>query len=238
MTGKRRAKQADGLAKANAANSAENLPANSAEEGRSFHSRLTEGEHDDTDQLPRIPRKAGRPSRPLDATLGPEDHKGWEIMDGLLRLQCNINEVAAFFGRSDQWVRDRVHDVHQMTFMQYADQIRPLGLIGLRRKQLQIAMAGDRQMLIFLGQNYLGQSSKARTEVTGKDGAPIQTEDVTDPARIVLEGLATIAHRQQIAQQARAELAAGNRVESPEEITTPDARAQRLALPPAETNDG
>jgi hypothetical protein len=189
-------------------------PANLADEGRSYLAMLTEGD-DDTDKLPKLPKKAGRPSRPLDAELGPEDHKGWEIFDGLLRLQCNLVEVAAFFGRSDQWVRDRVHEKYDMTFMQYADQVRPLGLIGLRRKQMQVAMAGDRQMLMFLGQNYLGQSTKTKQEVTGKDGAPIQTEDVTDPARIVLEGLATIANRQAIAQQVRNELAAGNRVEAP-----------------------
>lgn len=185
-------------------------PANSAapiDPGRSFHSMLVEGTDDDTEQLPRLPKKAGRPGRPLDHNLTPEDTRGWETLDGLLRLQCTLQEVAAFFGRGEDWVRDRVKTMHDMTFAAYADTIRPLGMIGVRRKQLQLAMAGDRQMLIFLGQNLLGQSTKAQTALTGKDGGPIQTEDVTDPARIVMEGLATIAARQKVAHEARAELA-------------------------------
>jgi hypothetical protein len=179
------------------------------ERAKSYLTAVTEGDDDDTAQLPTIPRKAGRPGRPLAHDLLPEDERGWETFDKLLRLQCTLTEIAAFFGRSEQFIRDRVRAVHDMTFMEYADLIKPLGLIGLRRKQLQVAMAGDKQMLMFLGQNLLGQSTKAKTEVTGKDGKPIQTEDVTDPARIVMEGLATIARRQELANEARQQLAAG-----------------------------
>jgi hypothetical protein len=47
---------------------------------------------------------------------------------------------------------------------------------SLRRKQFELAIAGNATMLIWLGKNLLGQADKQ--EVTGKDGAPLmQTVD-------------------------------------------------------------
>jgi hypothetical protein len=43
---------------------------------------------------------------------------------------------------------------------------------SLRRKQYEIAVAGNPTMLIWLGKQFLGQSDKQ--EVSGKDGGPIQ----------------------------------------------------------------
>lgn len=45
---------------------------------------------------------------------------------------------------------------------------------SLRRKQFEIALAGNPTMLIWLGKQYLGQSDK--NELTGKDGGAIQHE--------------------------------------------------------------
>ncbi|MGH8281836.1 MAG: hypothetical protein ACRERZ_06555, partial [Gammaproteobacteria bacterium] len=42
---------------------------------------------------------------------------------------------------------------------------------SLRRKQYELASAGNVTMLIWLGKNLLGQSDKQ--ELTGKDGAPL-----------------------------------------------------------------
>lgn len=190
--------------------------------GRSYLSILTEGDDDDIEQLPRLPKRVGKPGRPLDHQLLVDDERGWTIFNNLLKLQCTIAEVAAVFGRSEQWVRDRVREVHGTTFAAYADQVRPLGMLSIRRKQMQLAMSGDRQMLIFLGQNMLNQSTKTKAEVTGKDGGPIQREDVTDPARIVLEGLAAIAERQRIAQDARAQLSSSQMEGPVKMIEAPD----------------
>jgi hypothetical protein len=45
---------------------------------------------------------------------------------------------------------------------------------SLRRKQFEIALAGNPTMLIWLGKQYLGQSDK--TAITGVDGGPIVHE--------------------------------------------------------------
>ena len=42
---------------------------------------------------------------------------------------------------------------------------------SLRRKQFELAQAGNVTMLIWLGKNLLGQADK--TELTGKDGSPL-----------------------------------------------------------------
>ena len=45
---------------------------------------------------------------------------------------------------------------------------------SLRRKQFEMAMKGDRTMLVWLGKNMLGQ--KDRHELTGKDDSPLMPE--------------------------------------------------------------
>lgn len=48
--------------------------------------------------------------------------------------------------------------------------------VSLRRKQVELALRGDRTMLIWLGKQLLGQSDK--TQLTGKDDGPIKREMV------------------------------------------------------------
>jgi hypothetical protein len=49
--------------------------------------------------------------------------------------------------------------------------------VALRRRQFKAADDGNPTMLIWLGKQYLGQADKP--EVTGKDGGPIQSLDLT-----------------------------------------------------------
>jgi predicted DNA-binding protein YlxM (UPF0122 family) len=44
---------------------------------------------------------------------------------------------------------------------------------SLRRKQVELAMAGDRTMQIWLGKQYLDQKDQRKEEHVGKDGGPI-----------------------------------------------------------------
>jgi hypothetical protein len=45
------------------------------------------------------------------------------------------------------------------------------GKTRLRKKQIEVALAGNVSMLIFLGKNMLGQSDKQ--EISGPDGSPV-----------------------------------------------------------------
>lgn len=49
---------------------------------------------------------------------------------------------------------------------------------SIRRAQYRKAIEGNVVMQIWLGKQYLGQSDKQQTELTGKDGTPIQIKVV------------------------------------------------------------
>jgi hypothetical protein len=96
---------------------------------------------------------------------------------------ATAEEIAAFFGYSTtQWV-----DLLAAT-KGLADAIERAPLAGkaaLRRRQYQLAVAGDSKMLKHLGEHALGQV--ARTELTGAHGGAIKVESslsATDQAII------------------------------------------------------
>lgn len=153
------------------------------------------------------------PGRPMDTQLLANDTDGWENFDKLLALQCTRREIAAFYGRSEDWIADRVQDVKGMTFQQYSALVKPKGLVSLRRKQMEMALAGDRTMLVWLGKQYLGQADKMDSRISGPDGKPIEIADASNPARLVLEGLAQISARQQLAKITMQEIAGASGTE-------------------------
>lgn len=52
------------------------------------------------------------------------------------------------------------------------------GKLTLRRKQMRLAST-NAQMAIFLGKQYLDQDDKTVSEITGKDGGPLEVADLT-----------------------------------------------------------
>ena len=73
-------------------------------------------------------------------------------------------EVAAIMGCS----HDTIHRKFQAEF----DLGKAKACASVRRKQIELAMAGNPTMLVWLGKNMLGQSDKM--EHTGENGGPIQ----------------------------------------------------------------
>ena len=60
------------------------------------------------------------------------------------------------------------------------DDGRENGRASVRRMQFNSAKAGNVTMQIWLGKQYLGQKDKQETELTGKDGGPIEVKNSTD----------------------------------------------------------
>lgn len=87
----------------------------------------------------------------------------WEQMDKLLAIQCTLREVSSWFDCSEDTIERCCKREKGVTFAEYFAIKRHKGLISLRRKQYEVAMAGSIPMLIFLGKNYLGQSDKIET---------------------------------------------------------------------------
>ena len=69
-------------------------------------------------------------------------------------------------------VLDSSHDSIQRNFKESYDHGKDKCKASLRRKQYELAMAGNPTMLVWLGKNLLGQSDKM--EHTGAEGGPIQ----------------------------------------------------------------
>lgn len=98
-----------------------------------------------------------------------------EDIERLSRLQCTEPEIYGFLGLTHkQWVEiKRDPDVQAaLTIGQN------YGKISIRRKQFRLADESA-PMAIHLGKQYLGQKDVQRTELTGAEGGPIETIDLS-----------------------------------------------------------
>lgn len=81
----------------------------------------------------------------------------WNEFDKLCSFQCTLAEIASWFDVSEDTIERRVKEYSGETFADYYKQKRGAGFVSLRRKQFEVAMSGDKTMLIWLGKQYLGQ---------------------------------------------------------------------------------
>ena len=102
------------------------------------------------------PSHSGRPKAPLDP----------EHVKALAGAGCTVEEMAEFLGVNKKTLERR--------FSAVIDSGRLRRNVSLRRKQMELAMRGDKTMLIWLGKQLLGQSD--RSQITGKDDGPVQHE--------------------------------------------------------------
>lgn len=97
---------------------------------------------------------AGRPQKEIDK----------KDFESLLRLQCTLGEVAAFFdmkldGCSEDTIQRWCKRTYNENFAAVAAKMYEVGKISLRRIQFRLAEKSA-AMAIFLGKQYLGQSDK------------------------------------------------------------------------------
>lgn len=89
-----------------------------------------------------------------------------EHIKALAGAGCPVEEIAEFLGVNKKTLERR--------FLKIMQSGRLRRNVSLRRKQMELAMRGDKTMLIWLGKQWLGQSDK--TQLTGKDDGPIKHE--------------------------------------------------------------
>lgn len=100
-------------------------------------------------------KKNGRPRIVVD----------WLVVEKLAVIQCTQEEVAAYLGCSlDTLERDCKRE-KDITFAEFWRQKRKTGIIQLRRKQWEVAMNGDKTLLIWLGKQYLDQADEQTIKV-------------------------------------------------------------------------
>jgi len=92
----------------------------------------------------------------------------WDQFDKLCMLQCTKVEIAAFFSMSDDTLSRRVKEEFNCTFAERYAEKKQAGFASIRRKQFEVAMAGNVAMLIWLGKNWLHQSDKIEQTVNAE----------------------------------------------------------------------
>jgi hypothetical protein len=102
----------------------------------------------------------GRPKKEID----------WKVVETLCSIQCTQEEIACHIDISVDTLERACKKRFKTGFADFFKVKRRKGFISLRRKQYELAMKGDRVMLIWLGKQYLGQSDK--TEII--DDRPMQ----------------------------------------------------------------
>lgn len=106
-------------------------------------------------------KKARKPQR-----LIPID---WDAVDKMLEAGCGGKEVAAYLGVHEDTLTNRCEREKGSLFSAYAAQKRSRGDMLLYTKQMQVALSGDRVMLIWLGKQRLRQQ-ESPVGTTGFDG--------------------------------------------------------------------
>tara|TARA_Y100000310_G_scaffold333905_2_gene412430 strand:+ start:3600 stop:4052 length:453 start_codon:yes stop_codon:yes gene_type:complete len=119
--------------------------------------------------------RASRPGPPPDIS----------VVRKLALLQCEWSEVASFLGVSESVIQDTPGALEQ-----YRIGLEK-GRRSLRRKMMQMALHGDRALLIWLSKNYLGMKDSGSMKLEGGD-KPLAVDLGLD-AGIVAEALAILA---------------------------------------------
>ena len=95
----------------------------------------------------------------------------WNKVDRLLEAGCPGTEVAATLGIHEDTLYRACERENKQGFAAYSAIKRASGDRLLRVKQFEVAMAGDKTMLVWLGKQRLGQAEKS--EYSGPGGGPI-----------------------------------------------------------------
>jgi hypothetical protein len=113
-------------------------------------------------------RGPGRPKTVID----------WELIGRLATIHCTETEIASVLDKTIETMARRAPKELGMTLGEYIRGKKEGGRASLRRKQWDMAMKGDRALIIFLGKNYLGQSDRyeQRIEQTVTHNADTQAQ--------------------------------------------------------------
>lgn len=106
--------------------------------------------------MPKLPG-AGRKPTKID----------WKYVNAMLQAGCAGTTIAAGIGVHPDTLYRAVKDNFPQfaDFASYAAYQRSQGLDMLRAKQHDVAMKGDKTMLVWLGKNYLDQKDKVEQKV-------------------------------------------------------------------------
>jgi len=91
----------------------------------------------------------------------------WNKVDKYLQAQCDGVGIAGLLGIDVQTLYRRCNEDNKVGFAEYSAIKKAEGVELLKAKQYQVAMEGDKTMLVWLGKQYAGQSDKSENRITG-----------------------------------------------------------------------
>lgn len=108
----------------------------------------------------------------------------WEEFGKLCAIQCTLAEISAYYDVSPDTIERAVKRTHKVKFADYFKQKRKKGHVSLRRVMFQMALAGDKTMLIWLSKQHLKFSEKMTVREPKKD-KPQDTPQNTDALKLL-----------------------------------------------------
>ena len=98
----------------------------------------------------------------------------WEALDKLLQYKPSLIVCADILGVHENSIKNHIKARFSLTYTQYADKKLSATRLRLIQKGLEMALKGDRTMLIFYLKNMCGWQD--RIEKVNTDATPIQIE--------------------------------------------------------------
>jgi hypothetical protein len=98
----------------------------------------------------------------------PKIKMGIEEVENLSRLNCTMDELAAYFRVDVRTVQLRAQK--EPAFRAAVERGQAMGRLSVRRQQARLLEQGNPTISIWLGKQLLGQRDRLEAEVTMKDG--------------------------------------------------------------------
>ena len=118
------------------------------------------------------PNLGGRPPKFLD----------YELLQEACTIHCTGEECASLLDMSYETLDNKLIAEGHGGFLEYFKKHSTNGKMSLRRRQWHKAIDDDNTtMQIWLGKQNLGQSDRTKSEITGKDGGPVEQKITTTP---------------------------------------------------------
>lgn len=89
---------------------------------------------------------------------------GWAQLDAMI-IWSNQVYCAEKLGINIDTLADRIKERTGLSFSEYKEEKKEAMRVNIRKKQYDVAMAGNVSMLIWLGKNELGQKDKLDSDI-------------------------------------------------------------------------
>lgn len=107
----------------------------------------------------------------------------WDQVGEYLRAQCSGVEIASLIGIHENTLYTRCKEDLGLEFVAFSQQKKAEGKEALRKKQYDVAMQGDKTMLVWLGKQLLGQKDKQEIDQKTEHSGGITIEVIESTSR-------------------------------------------------------